>query len=84
MAINQRIRKKAGFYRLAKALFAESKTVAVQVRLVSEGKLRRQQKLRYRTLQARTFRRWASYEAGDLTPEQLVRAMARLYSPVVE
>ncbi|KAK3731056.1 hypothetical protein QZH41_019214 [Actinostola sp. cb2023] len=65
-------------YLLIKLLHNEASLVSLQIRLVSEKKLRRIQRRKYRQLQAKIFEQWAAYEANEKTAIQLLSACSRL------
>ena len=69
------------FYVLIQLLHEEAKLVSLQIRLVSERKLKRMQRSVYRQLQSRIFTLWKKYKSGERTSKQLLRACARLYGP---
>ena len=69
------------FYVLIQLLHEEAKLVSLQIRLVSERKLKRMQRSVYRQLQSRIFTLWEEYKSGERTSKQLLRACARLYGP---
>ena len=81
--LNARGRAGMNLYMLVALLHDESRMIPVQVRLVSEGKLRRHQRKVFVDLQRRIFGYWEEYEGGDRSAIQLLRACARLYGPRV-
>ena len=66
------------FYVLVKLLQKEAVLVAVQVRLVSERKLKRVQRRKYRQLQAKLFDLWQAYEDDQQSADGLLKACAHL------
>jgi len=70
------------FYVLVQHLHKEAKLCALQIRLVSDGKLMRIQRQTYRRLQGKIFELWDQYASKDKTAEQLLRACCQLYGPV--
>ena len=58
--------------------------VSVQARLLSEAKLRRYQRAKYRVLRGRIFSLWDAYLEGKKTTSNLLRACAALYGPVIK
>lgn len=70
------------FYVLIPLLREEAKTLTLQQKLLSNCKLSRCQRKKYRTLQARLFNAWDSYNCGNKTTGSLLREIARLYGPV--
>ena len=69
------------FYVLIQLLHEEGKLVSLQIRLVSERKLKRMQRSVYRQLQSRIFTLWEEYKSGERTSKQLLQACACLYGP---
>lgn len=70
------------FYLLVQLLHQEARLASLQIRLVSEKKLRRLQKKSYRKMQAKIFNLWDEYQQQKMTAKQLLRACAHLYGPV--
>ena len=68
---------------LVALLHDESSLIPVQVRLVSDGKLKRHQKKVFVGLQKKILCLWEEYENGDHSAHYLLRACARLYGPRV-
>ena len=64
--------------RSALAFFKEVILTAVQVRLVSDGKLRRIHRRVYRRLQAKIFDLWDEYASNAKTAAQLLKACSYL------
>ena len=71
------------FYLMVKLLHDEAVLVPVQVRLVSDSKLKRHQSATFRNLQRKIFLYWDQYESGDKSAQQLLRACSMLYGPKV-
>ena len=69
-------------YLLIQLLYREAKLTAIQIRLVSERKLRRIQRRKYRELQQRIFELWDQYEAGERSARRLLKACSYLNGPV--
>ena len=62
-------------------LHKEARLTSLSVRMVSENKLRRVQRRRYRPIQAKVFSMWGQYENGDKTPRQLLKACSSIVGP---
>ncbi|KAK3729886.1 hypothetical protein QZH41_005332 [Actinostola sp. cb2023] len=79
-ALNKRASGKAQLpmFLLIKLLHNEASLVSLLIRLVSEKKLRRIQRRKYRQLQSKIFEQWAAYEANEKTAIQLLSACSRL------
>ena len=67
-------------YLLIKFLHKEATLTALQIRLVSEKKLKRIQRRKYRELQAKLFELWDQYEAKERSAKSLLKA---LYAPTL-
>ena len=70
------------FYLLIQLLKREAELCAVQVRLVSEKKLQRIQRKKFRKLQAQVFELWGEYANNQKTATQLLKACSYLNGPV--
>ena len=72
-------------YLLIHLLSEESRMVRIQARLLSEGKLSRYQRKKYRTMQGRIFKVWEEYSApgSQKSATSLLRDCAFLYGPTV-
>ena len=70
------------FYLLINLLHSEARLTALHVRLVSEQKLKRIQRKKYRKLQARVFTYWEEYNSRQKSAAQLLRACSYLNGPV--
>ena len=70
------------FYLLVKHLHREATLAALQVRLVSERKLKRIQRQAYRRRQAKIFDLWDEYASSQKTGFQLLKACSHLNEPV--
>ena len=62
-------------------LYKEAKLTSLNVRMVSEKKLRQVQRHRYHQIQAKVFSLWGQYEEGDKTPRQLIKACSLFVGP---
>ena len=69
-------------YFLIQLLYREVKLTAIQIRLVSERKLRRIQRWKHRELQQRIFELWDQYEAGERSARRLLKACSYLNGTV--
>ena len=68
-------------YLLIKFLHKEATLTALQIRLVSEKKLKRIQRRKYRELQAKLFELWDQYEAKERSAKSLLKACSHLNGP---
>lgn len=64
------------FYTMVQLLCEEARLASLQIRLVSEKKLRRHQRREYRELQSKIFQLWDSYKNELRTANQLLRVCA--------
>jgi len=81
--INRRAGKtNIGLYLLIQLLHDESRLSRLNVRLVSEGKLRRRQRRKYKKVQGMLFTWWNALLLKELSPRQLLRRCAHLTKPV--
>ncbi len=80
--LNKRGHPHMPFYMLITLLHDEARLVHLQVRLVSESKLKRHQEKKYRDVQKKIFNYWGKYVNGARSAVQLLRACSRLYGPV--
>lgn len=69
------------FYLLLDLLHQEARLTALRIRLVSEKKLKRIQRAKYHSLQAKIFDHWDDFANGKNTAEQLLKQCARLNGP---
>ena len=65
-------------YHLISLLHDEARLVDIQVKLVSEGRIRQDHRRRYANLQSRTFRYW-----GELLPEKGMPQACWEHAPVL-
>ncbi|KAM7440041.1 hypothetical protein ABFA07_010681 [Porites harrisoni] len=68
-------------YLLIKFLHKEATLTALQIRLVSEKKLKRIQRRKYRELQAKLFELWDQYKAKERSAKSLLKACSHLNGP---
>ena len=80
--INRRARKgNLQFYLMVVLLYKEASILPTQVKMVSEGKLRRFQRKSTRLLQGRLFRLWKEYTDGLVSVNALLKRCGRMYAP---
>lgn len=84
-ALNRRARGKSQLplYMLIELLHQEARLTSLQIRLVSERKLRRIQRKVYRNVQAKIFALWDDYQTGKKSAYQLLKACKYLNGPLV-
>ena len=66
------------FYLLIELLFKEAKLASLQIRLVSERKLKRIQRRKYLDIQARLFDAWEKFEKGDISANRLLKKASHI------
>ena len=69
------------FYMLLDLLHQEARLTALRIHLVSEKKLKRTQRAKYRSLQAKVFALWDDFSHQRKNAQQLLRECARLNGP---
>ena len=79
--INQRAGRKPDLYQLIGHLHDEAKLVPLQVRLLLDGHVIREQRKSTRTTQTRTYRIWDEYERRSKGPMSLLSAIGHVYRP---
>ncbi len=82
-ALNRRAGGQANLpmYLLIELLNKEAQVTAISIRLVSERKLKRIQRKKYRNLQEKLFQQWELYKEGGKTTEELLRFCSHLNGP---
>jgi hypothetical protein len=65
-------------YLMVRLLHEQAQLVDMQVRLVSDEKLKRRQRKQYRQVQGKILANWSEYIAGDLTAKRLLSRCAHL------
>ena len=80
--LNQKARRgKLPLYMLLRLLHAEAQTVGHQVRLLSDGRLRRYARKKYTDINGRLWKLWEQYASGERTTSSLLRAASHLQLP---
>ena len=72
------------FYLMVRLLHEQAQLVDMQVRLVSDEKLKRRQRKQYRQVQGQLFATWSEYTVGELSAKQLLSRCAHLACPINE
>lgn len=82
-AINRRASGKSDLplYMLIELLHQEAFLVSIVKKLVSDNKLSRGQRRKYRVLQGRIFAEWEKYEKRERTGRELLRAISKINGP---
>ncbi|CAG2237877.1 unnamed protein product [Mytilus edulis] len=70
------------FYELLELLHTETTKVPMQVKLISEGKLKRCQRKKVRAVQGKIFALWEQYTTHSITTAELLKQTMRLNGPV--
>ncbi len=71
------------FYHLVKSLHDEASLLPLQVRLVSEKKLKKRQRKATRSMQAMIFGIWDDYTAGQISTSRLLKKLSAVYAPTI-
>ena len=83
--LNTRARRgRLPLYLLIKLLHAETKFLSIQVRLLSEGKLRRYTRRKYSQVNDKLTELWEKYTNNDISTSRLLRQCSRLTLPFGE
>jgi hypothetical protein len=82
-ALNRHVGSRANLflYLLIEILNKETEMTAINIRLVSERKLKRIQRKKYRKLQERLFNYWELYENCQKTSDEFLRFCSHLNGP---
>ena len=70
------------FYLLINLLYREARLASLQIRLVSEKKLKRFQRKKYRNVQTKIFKYWEEFENGQRSSFQLLKACSHVNGPI--
>ena len=69
------------FYLLIKLLHREARLTSITIKLVSDKKLKRIQRKKYRQLQQKLFDAWDQYQTGNKNASKLLRFCSHLNRP---
>ena len=69
------------FYLLVELLHQEARLVSIQIQLVSDGKLSRIQRRKYRLLQSKIFKYWEDYSSNEITARRLLKLCSYVNGP---
>ena len=75
-------RSQLPLYIFIQLLHREATLVNMQIRLVSDKKLKRHQRSTYRTMQRTLFDLWKQYEDGQRNSKELLEACSHLVQPM--
>jgi len=75
-ALNRRARGRCHLplYEMISLLYGEARMCQLNIRLVSNGKLKRIQRKKYRNMQAKIFDMWSKYESREKNAFQLLKS----------
>ena len=84
-SLNRRAAGRCGppLYVFVALLLKEAGLVSVQIRLVSERKLKRMQIVTYREVQRRLFELWEAFNKKEKSLKQLLEGCANINRPVI-
>jgi len=82
-SLNQRANNRVHlpFYLLVELLHQEARLVSIQIQLVSDGKLSRIQRRKYRFLQSQIFKYWENYNNSEITARRLLKLCSDINGP---
>ncbi|CAH3133416.1 unnamed protein product [Pocillopora meandrina] len=69
------------FYLLVELLLQKARLVSIQIRLVSDGKLSRIQRKKYRLLQSKIFKHWEDFNGNEISARRLLKLCSYLNGP---
>ena len=69
------------FYLLISLLYREASLLPTEIKMVSEGKLRRYQRKNSNAIQGKLFRLWSDYETGTVSVNGLLKKCGGIYGP---
>ena len=69
------------FYLLVELLHQEARLVSIQIQLVSDGKLSRIQRRKYRLLQSKIFLHWEDYNNSEISARRLLKLCSYVNGP---
>ena len=82
--INRRAKKgNLQFYLLILLLYREVSVLPTQIKMVSEGKLRRYQRKKAKAIQGKLFSTWEQYERNEISLNRLLKKCGNIYAPNV-
>jgi hypothetical protein len=67
-------------YVLINLLHEESNAISRQIALLSNNKLKKLQKKKYKNIQAKIFELWEQFNAGQITPKKLISKCSKIYT----
>jgi len=82
--LNTRVTGPPPLYNLVDILHKEASFISVQMKLVSERKLKKQQTRNSKTSQTKIFSLWGDYTNGHISSTKLLKKLASVYTPVTE
>ena len=84
-SLNRRAAGRCGLplYMFVALLHKEAGLVSVQIRLVSERKLKMMQRATYREVQRRLFELWEAFNKKEKSLKQLLKGCANINGPVM-
>ena len=84
-SLNRRAAGRCGLplYMFVALLHKEARLASLQIRLVSERKLKRMQRSTYREVQRRLLERWEAFNKKEKTLRQLLKGCANINRPVM-
>ena len=71
------------FYLLLQLMYVEASKIPLQLKLISEGKLRRRQRKQTKQVQGTIFQLWADYASNQISASRLLKKCGNIYNPGV-
>ncbi len=72
------------YYLLIELLYKEASRIPLQLKLIGEGKLRRQQKKRALRIQCQLYTLWEDYASNRISVSRLLKKCGSVYGPVLQ
>jgi hypothetical protein len=71
------------FYLLIELMYNEASKIPLQLKMISEGKLRRRQRKQTKMVQCKILQLWDDYTNNKITASHLLKKCGSLYTPGV-
>ena len=71
------------FYLMVELMYKEAVKIPLQLKMISEGKLRRRQRKQTKMVQGKILQLWDDYASNKITASHLMKKCGSLYTPGV-
>ena len=71
------------FYLMVELMYKEAAKIPLQLKMISEGKLRRRQRKQTKMVQGKILQLWDDYASNNITASHLLKKCGSLYAPGV-